>query len=169
MAFVDAEQNNAVHPHLRSVRNESSDGSINLHEAGSTHFIGKDPRLLEVWNLVNEVADTDATVLITGESGTGKDLIAQALHQGSSRCRAPFIAINCGAIAEMLQESELFGHTKGAFTGAITGKVGKFAAAHGGTIFLDEISEMSKSLQVKLLRILQSGEYAPVGADKNHY
>ena len=145
------------------------DGSINAQEAGSIHFVGKDPRLLEVRDLVNQVADTDATVLITGESGTGKELIAQALHQGSSRCRAPFIAVNCGAIAETLQESELFGHTKGAFTGATAEKMGKFAAAQGGTILLDEISEMSKSLQVKLLRILQSGEYAPVGADENHY
>jgi DNA-binding NtrC family response regulator len=135
----------------------------------AARFVGKDPRLLEVLDLVGQVADTDATVLITGESGTGKELIARALHEMSSRCNAPFIAVNCGAIAETLQESELFGHAKGAFTGATSPKAGKFEAANGGTIFLDEISEMSNALQVKLLRILQSGEYAPVGVAKNRY
>lgn len=113
--------------------------------------------------MVDTVADTDATVLIHGESGTGKELIARRLHNQSSRRAAPFIAVNCGAIAESLLESEMFGHCKGAFTGADASRIGKFEAAHGGTIFLDELAEMSRSLQVSLLRILQSGEYTPVG------
>jgi DNA-binding NtrC family response regulator len=117
--------------------------------------------------LVLQVADTDATILITGESGTGKELIARALHAYSSRHAAAFLAVNCGAIADTLQESELFGHARGAFTGATEPKVGKFAAADGGTIFLDEISEATAPLQVKLLRILQQGEYSPVGVAEN--
>ncbi len=146
-----------------------SQGISNLDETLSIHFISQDSRLLEVLDVVKQVANTDATVLITGESGTGKELVAQALYQKSSRCHAPFIAVNCGAISETLQESELFGHVKGAFTGATARKIGKFEAANGGTIFLDEISEMSKPFQVKLLRILQSGEYAPVGVAENSY
>jgi DNA-binding NtrC family response regulator len=132
-------------------------------------FVGKAPEVLKLLNLATQIADTDATVLITGESGTGKELIARYLHEQSSRRRSPFIAVNCGAIAETLQESELFGHAKGAFTGAITRKIGKFEAADKGTIFLDEVSEMSHALQVKLLRILQSGEYSPVGYAGNCY
>jgi len=132
-------------------------------------LIGTDPRLLEVWKLVMKVAATEATVLITGETGTGKELIAHTLHEESLRRQAPFMAVNCGAVAETLQESELFGHVKGAFTGATTRKLGKFEAAEGGTIFLDEISEMSKTLQVKLLRILQFGEYSPVGMAEPRY
>ncbi|MFQ5603448.1 MAG: sigma-54 interaction domain-containing protein [bacterium] len=134
-----------------------------------TQFIGSDPKIKDILQLVQHVADTDATVLITGESGTGKELIARILHEDSSRATNPFIAVNCGALTETLQESELFGHVRGAFTGASSKKIGKFEAAHRGTIFLDEISEMSKVLQVKLLRILQSGEYAPVGMAYNCY
>ncbi len=116
-----------------------------------------------------QVADTDATVLLTGESGTGKDLIARILHENSSRCISPFIALNGGAVPESLMESELFGHTKGSFTGAVTTQLGKFEAADGGTIFLDEISEMSTATQVKLLRVLQSGEYSRVGEPESRY
>lgn len=130
---------------------------------------GCDPKIQEIRELVEQVADTDATVLITGESGTGKELVARSLHTMSRRREQPFIAVNCGAIAETLQESELFGHTKGAFTGAGCRKIGKFEAASDGTILLDEISEMSLGLQVKLLRILQSGEYSPVGMAENMY
>lgn len=130
-------------------------------------FISQDPKVLEVLDMVAQVANTDATVLITGESGTGKEFIARSLHEKSGRDRAPFLAVNCGAIAETLQESELFGHARGAFTGATEARIGRFEAAHRGTIFLDEISEMSKALQVKLLRVLQYGEYAPVGSTEN--
>ncbi len=127
-------------------------------------IIGRHPTMTEILRLVAQVADTEATVLIQGESGTGKELIARALHQNSSRADHPFVAINCGALQENLLESELFGHVKGAFTGATENKMGWFERAHGGTIFLDEVSEMSTALQLKLLRILQSGEFSPVGS-----
>jgi len=117
--------------------------------------------------LVSQIADTDATVLILGESGTGKELIARALHYNSSRQSNPFVTIDCGALPESLLESELFGHVKGAFTGAIKDKPGWFESANGGTIFLDEVCEMTSALQVKLLRILQTGDYTPVGSTES--
>ena len=132
-------------------------------------FIGRDPKVLELLELVNQVADTTATVLITGESGTGKELIARMISEGSSRSRHNLVAVNCGAIPESLQESEFFGHVKGAFTGANRRKIGKLEAANNGTIFFDEIGEMSRSLQVALLRTLQSGEYSPVGSAETRY
>jgi transcriptional regulator with PAS, ATPase and Fis domain len=115
---------------------------------------------------VADIADTEATVLIEGESGTGKELLARAIHFNSSRSRKPFVPINCAAIPETLLESELFGYEKGAFTGATQRKLGKFEAANGGTIFLDEIGEMSPLLQVKILRFLQSHEFEPLGSNK---
>lgn len=136
-----------------------------LHEQYSFgEIIGSHPAMTEILRLVAQVADTEATVLIQGESGTGKELIARALHQNSSRGDRPFVAINCGALQESLLGSELFGHVKGAFTGASEDKVGWFERAHGGTIFLDEVGEMSPALQLKLLRILQTGEFSPVGS-----
>ena len=143
--------------------------SSGAHATEPVQFVSEDPRMAEVLDLVHQVADTNATTLIVGETGTGKELIATTLHEKSSRRNAPFIAVNCGAVSETLHESELFGHAKGAFTGAEARRIGKFEAADGGTIFLDEISEMSKALQVKLLRVLQSGEYAPVGITENQY
>ncbi len=127
---------------------------------------GSDPVFMDILKLVDRVADTDAPVIIQGESGTGKELIARALHRKSRRRDQPFIAINCAALPENLLESELFGHVKGAFTGAYKDKSGWFAKADQGTIFLDEISDMSTALQVKLLRVLQFGEYSPVGASE---
>lgn len=129
-------------------------------------FIGHHPSIIRILDLVSKVADTDATVLIEGETGTGKELIARALHFNSHRAKKELVAINCGALPESLLESELFGYVKGAFTGANADKKGKFEVAHGGTIFLDEIGEMQPPLQVKLLRILQSGEYSPVGSEE---
>ncbi len=142
--------------------NAPVDGTARGSAGGGT-FVSRNPRMRDVLELVAQVADTDATVLICGECGTGKELIAQALHRQSSRCGANFVAVNCGAIPESLYESELFGHVRGAFTGALEQRPGKFESADGGTIFLDEIAEMTGVAQVKLLRILQSGEYSLVG------
>ena len=118
---------------------------------------------MEVTRLVRCVAPTLATVLVVGETGTGKELVARAVHQLSRRGDGPYVRVNCGALNENLLESELFGHVKGAFTGAIENKTGRFEAAHGGTIFLDEISSMTPKLQVKLLRVLQENEFERVG------
>jgi len=126
--------------------------------------IGKSRRFLEVLKLAEVVAPTDSTVLIQGESGTGKEVIARYLHNLSGRADGPFLSINCGALPENLLESELFGHVKGSFTGAVRDKQGLFAAARGGTFFLDEVGEMPPSLQIKLLRVLQEREVIPVGA-----
>lgn len=128
-----------------------------------TNIIGKSPAIQQIFEMIKAVADTDSTVLISGNSGTGKELVAKALHYNSKRSNKPFIALNCGAISENLIESELFGHKKGAFTGAISDKEGFIKAAEAGTLFLDEISEMPPQLQVKLLRAIQEKEYTPVG------
>jgi DNA-binding NtrC family response regulator len=130
------------------------------------NIIGESPSIKKVLNLIDQVADSESNILITGESGTGKELVAKALHFGSSRSNRPFVPINCGAIPSELLESELFGHVKGAFTGAINNRIGRFEMAAGGTIFLDEIGDMSPSLQVKLLRVLQERHFEPVGSTK---
>jgi len=142
---------------------------MSLFSRALEQFIGNDPAVLEVLGTVRLVADTDATVLISGETGTGKELIARALHEESSRRQKEFVAVNCGAMAETLLETELFGHVRGAFTGAVEGRAGKFETAAGGSIFLDEIADMSPALQVKLLRVLQTGEYCPVGSAGNRH
>ena len=129
-------------------------------------IIGHSPQIQKVLQFIDQVANTTATVLIEGESGTGKELFARALHENSRRRDMPFVSLNCGALPETLLESELFGHAKGSFTGATADKKGWFETANGGTIFFDEISEMSPALQVKLLRILQSGEFSPVGSSE---
>ena len=122
----------------------------------------------EVFQLIDCVADTDSTVLILGESGTGKELIAQTIHNNSTRWRGNLIPVNCGAIPEALLESELFGHEKGSFTGAVASRVGRFELASGGTIFLDEIGDLSPPLQVKLLRVLQERTFERVGGTRTH-
>ncbi len=127
------------------------------------NLVGKSSAMQKIFETSETVADTDSTVLITGNSGTGKELVARAIHQNSKRKNKPFLAVNCGAISENLIESELFGHKRGAFTGAISDKEGYLKAADGGTLFLDEISEMPLQLQVKLLRVLQEKEITPVG------
>jgi len=145
--------------------------NLNLKSQLSRRFsfpniIGKSPKILEVLDVVKQVAPTKATVLITGESGTGKELIANALHYNSPRAKGPFIKVNCAALPETLLESELFGHEKGAFTGAYQTRIGRFEAANGGTLFLDEIGNMSPAVQVKLLRVLQEREFERVGGTK---
>jgi two-component system response regulator PilR (NtrC family) len=130
------------------------------------HLLGDSVAIREVRELIRKVAPTDSTVLIHGESGTGKELVARALHAGSARAQKPFVALNCGAITETLMESELFGHVRGAFTGAVVDKIGLMEAASGGTFFMDEISEMGLTLQVKLLRALEEREFKPVGSTR---
>ena len=130
------------------------------------NVVGHDHRMLKTFDMIDSVADTKATVLITGESGTGKSLIARAIHRRSSRRDKPFVEVACGALPETLLESELFGHVAGSFTGATGDKTGKFKQADTGTIFLDEISTASPSMQVKLLRVLQELEFEPVGGNK---
>jgi two-component system NtrC family response regulator len=133
---------------------------------GYRNIVGKSKPMQKVYDLIAKVAQSKASVLITGPSGTGKELIAKAIHYESLRKDRPFISVNCGALAETLLESELFGHEKGAFTGAITMKKGRFELADGGTLFLDEIGDMSPPLQVKLLRVLQEMEFERVGGTK---
>jgi DNA-binding NtrC family response regulator len=129
-------------------------------------IVGGSKSMMEVYQRTRLVAPSRASVLLIGETGTGKELIARAVHRLSPRADGPYIRVNCGALSESLLESELFGHVKGAFTGAIDNKTGRFEAAHGGTIFLDEISSMSAKLQVKLLRVLQEREFERVGESR---
>ncbi len=133
---------------------------------GFDGVVGGSPAMLKTLDRLKRIAPTDATVLILGETGTGKELFAQALHQNSPRKNKPFVALNCAALSEHLLESELFGHVKGAFTDATSDRVGKFEYANGGTIFLDEVGDMSPSTQVKLLRVLENREITPVGSNK---
>ncbi len=129
------------------------------------NLVGSGPAMRQVFETIQKVAETDLSVLIRGESGTGKELVAQAIHQRSSRRTRPFVAVNCAAISPQLVESELFGHEKGAFTGADARRVGKFEAAHGGTIFLDEIGDMASETQAKVLRVLEEKRFERVGGD----
>jgi two-component system response regulator PilR (NtrC family) len=131
---------------------------------GLDHIIGTGPKMKAIFELIENVAPQTSRVLITGESGTGKELVARAIHEHSARCKNPFITINCGAFPETLLESELFGYMKGAFTGANENRRGLFQAAHGGTLFMDEIGNMSVTMQVKLYRVLQEGKVRPIGS-----
>ncbi|MGI9455132.1 MAG: sigma-54-dependent transcriptional regulator [Aeoliella sp.] len=133
---------------------------------GTPHLIGDTPGMQQVKTMISKVAPTDSTVLILGETGAGKELVARGVHDGSTRASRPFVAINCGALPESLIESELFGHAKGAFTGADDHRTGLFEVAAGGTIFLDEIGELPRSMQAKLLRVLESHEIRRVGENK---
>ncbi|MCK6527835.1 sigma-54 dependent transcriptional regulator [Myxococcota bacterium] len=145
----------------------AGDGTATPRRGTGVEIVGQSAPMIEVMKVVAQVAPTDSTILVTGESGTGKELIARAIHRLSHRRDRPFVAVNCAAIPESLQESEFFGHVKGAFTGAIQTKEGLFAEANRGTLFLDEIGETTLSTQVKLLRFLQSGEARKVGDSRN--
>src|SRR5271165_1462000 len=131
---------------------------------GLDNIIGQSPSMRSIFDLIQTVAPQSSRVLITGESGTGKELVARAIHENSQRSQAPFITINCGAFPETLLESELFGYMKGAFTGANENRHGLFQAAHGGTLFMDEVGNMSVTMQVKLYRVLQEGKVRPIGS-----
>ncbi len=133
---------------------------------GLDNIIGQSAKMREIFDMIQTVAPQTSRVLITGESGTGKELVARAIHENSQRAQAPFITINCGAFPETLLESELFGYMKGAFTGAAENRQGLFQAAHGGTLFMDEIGNMSLTMQVKLYRVLQEGKVRPVGSNE---
>ncbi|MEY3213647.1 MAG: hypothetical protein RIT28_4128 [Pseudomonadota bacterium] len=155
--------------HVLALDTTTTLGSAELLTAGATEFHGlvtRDPTMLQVFQIIRNVAETEATVLVRGESGTGKELVARAIHLESRRRDGPFIAVNCAAFTPSLLESELFGHAKGAFTGAVTARRGIFAQADGGTLFLDEVAELPLELQAKLLRVLQERVLVPVGANE---
>ncbi|MDX1708807.1 MAG: sigma-54 dependent transcriptional regulator [Desulfobacterales bacterium] len=153
---------------LRSIEHEKKQIDDELKK--NLHFgmiVGNSPAMRHIYKLIHQVSKTKTNVLITGESGTGKEIIAKAIHQESERSRQPFMVINCGGIPETLMESELFGHKKGAFTGATSDKIGLFETAHKGTVFLDEIGELSLPIQVKLLRAVQEKVFKPVGGNED--
>jgi len=153
----------------RAILREEEVGSLKSRveaQAGFGEIIGKDPKMQVVYKLIEDVASSDATILIQGESGTGKELVARAIHRLSSRHTKPFVIINCSAYPATLLESELFGHEKGAFTGAMRQKPGRFELADGGTVFLDEIGEIPPPAQIKLLRVLQTRKFERVGGEK---
>ena len=163
---VDRELVAAVRRAIERRRLAAVSRSSSFASPAADLLIGSDPRILRVQELVRSTAATRATVLISGESGTGKSLVARTIHAASDRRDRPFVEVSCGSLSETLLESELFGHVEGAFTGAVGDKKGRFLAAHGGTIFLDEINSASPALQVKLLRVLQERRFEPVGSDE---
>jgi DNA-binding NtrC family response regulator len=152
---------------FRGLHRDLTDARAKLAGATSRHdLIGHSPEMERLMKLVGAVAPSDASVVIRGESGTGKELVARALHDGSARAAKAFVAVNCAAFPDTLLEAELFGHERGAFTGAIGRRLGRFQAADGGTLFLDEVAELSQAAQVKLLRVLQEGTIEPLGSDQ---
>ena len=151
---------------VHRLKDENKDLERALHPVGEREMVGASGRMESVFDLIDRVATTSSTVLLYGESGTGKELVARAIHSRSARSDKRFVSINCGALPETLLESELFGHVKGSFTGAVRDKRGLFVVAEGGTFFLDEVSETSTAIQVKLLRVLQEREVVPVGGTK---
>lgn len=137
-----------------------------LEEHRFSGIIGRDPKMEDIFEMIREITDVDIPVLIQGESGTGKELVARAIHNEGPRVHKAFVPVNCGALPEGLLESELFGHVKGSFTGALRDRKGRFEMANGGTLFLDEIGDLPKVMQAKLLRVLQEGQFEPVGGEK---
>jgi DNA-binding NtrC family response regulator len=155
---VDLQRLSTEHVYLRNERDQ---------EYGNYGIVGKSRKIEDVIKTIELVAQSRSTILVTGETGTGKELVARAIHHRSAQREMPLIKVNCAAIPETLLESELFGHVKGAFTGAVSNKKGKFALADGGTIFLDEIGTMATALQAKLLRVLQEREFEPLGSERS--
>ena len=153
----------AMHGHVHAAPTLAAPDAFAWRDRTAPWLLGNDQAMGPVLSTICQVADTKCTVLITGESGTGKELVAKSLVAGSPRARRPFVAVNCAAIPDTLVESELFGHAKGSFTGASSSRIGRFAQADGGTIFLDEIGEMELNVQAKLLRLIQDGEFYPIG------
>jgi two-component system response regulator AtoC len=154
--------------HLRSLNEQVLFLTNELQPCGNYHgIVGNSPAMCKIFKLIEKIKDNDISIMITGESGTGKELVAKAIHASSSRSQKKFVAVNCAAIPEGLLEEELFGHRKGAFTGAITDTYGKFGLADQGTIFLDEIGDLPLSMQGKILRVIQEKNYAPIGSDNS--
>ncbi|MDD2541452.1 MAG: sigma-54 dependent transcriptional regulator, partial [Desulfuromonadaceae bacterium] len=151
---------------IRKVRYASNPDQLQEKDGDADIMIGSSPEMFEIWKMVGKIADSDASVLIQGESGTGKELLAKAIYNNSGRKNKPFLAVNCAAIPDNLIESELFGHEKGAFTDAYSRRIGKFEQCNGGTMFLDEIGEMSLASQGKLLRVLEGQEFERVGGNE---
>jgi len=143
--------------------NEARDSATRWRSSFAPEILGESPRMIEVFQVLERISDTDCTVLLAGESGVGKELVARALHRASGRAQGPFVPVNCSAIPRELMESEMFGHARGAFTGAAQSREGRFLAADGGTLLLDEIGDMDASLQCKLLRAIQDRQITPVG------
>ncbi len=166
--FTDEELFSAVESALKKLDIRRKLNDIGNEPEKVKGIIGKSAVMRRIYNEIEKASKSDATVIVTGDSGTGKELVARAIHYSSKRGRAPFVPVNCGGIPEGLLESELFGHVRGAFTGATETRAGFFQTAEGGTIFLDEISETSLQMQVKLLRVLQDGEITMVGATKSN-
>jgi DNA-binding NtrC family response regulator len=154
----------AARTEIAGTEAHETEASMLLDDLSRTQLVGRSPAMVAVYKLIAQAARTDATVLVTGESGTGKELVARAIHRFSSRSNKSFIAVNCSGLTDTLLESELFGHTKGAFTGATSDRPGLFEAADGGTLFLDELASTSAAFQASLLRVLQSGEVRRVGS-----
>ena len=150
----------------RRLRSGATEPASSGRDGSADELIGRDPKMIEIYKMVGQVAATRTNVLIRGESGTGKELVARAIHAHSSDASQPFVAVNCSALPPALLESELFGHTRGAFTGAVASRRGRFALAGRGTVFLDEIGDTSADFQTKLLRVLQQHEFYPVGAER---
>jgi two-component system, NtrC family, response regulator PilR len=160
---LEKKRNQKQCPQTPACEIEALQGQKLFQALQRSHVVGRSPKMVEVYKTIGTVAMGDSTILITGESGTGKELVARAIHEASHRKEKPFVSINCGAFPETLLESELFGYLKGAFTGAATNKKGLFEAAEGGSIFLDEIADMTPAMQVKLLRVLQERRLRPLG------